>query len=155
MGLINFSMSDIGDLLRAGREMITGEGIKDPQKILDFELKAKQIEQAISLGQVEINKIEAEHPSRFVAGWRPAIGWVAAISLALMYIPKAIVLTILWTYQSIEVVNMAQDISNLQLPIFPELGTMEVIGLVSSMLGIGVMRSYDKREGTDTKRITK
>ena len=30
-------------------------------------------------GQIELNKIEAQHRSIFVAGWRPAIGWVCAI----------------------------------------------------------------------------
>ena len=29
-----------------------------------------------TLVQTEINKVEAQHRSPFVAGWRPAIGWV-------------------------------------------------------------------------------
>ncbi len=31
--------------------------------------------------QVELNKVEAQHRSTFVAGWRPAIGWCCAIGL--------------------------------------------------------------------------
>ena len=40
-------------------------------------------EAAGRLGQLEINKVEAAHKSLFVAGWRPAIGWICG--LALMY----------------------------------------------------------------------
>jgi roadblock/LC7 domain-containing protein len=44
-----------------------------------------------ALAQVEVNKIEAAHSSVFVAGWRPAIGWVCAAAMALYYIPMALV----------------------------------------------------------------
>ena len=32
-------------------------------------------------GQMEVNKVEAAHKSLFVAGWRPAIGWVCALGM--------------------------------------------------------------------------
>jgi hypothetical protein len=31
-------------------------------------------------GQLEINKMEAAHKSLFVAGWRPAIGWICSMA---------------------------------------------------------------------------
>jgi hypothetical protein len=37
-------------------------------------------------GQMEVNKAEAESGSIFVAGWRPAIGWVCALALLYSYI---------------------------------------------------------------------
>ena len=40
------------------------------------------------LGQLEINKAEASSSSTFVAGWRPAIGWVCALALAYQYLFK-------------------------------------------------------------------
>ena len=33
--------------------------------------------------QIEVNKVEAAHKSLFVAGWRPACGWVCISALAL------------------------------------------------------------------------
>ena len=33
-------------------------------------------------GQLEVNKVEAASDSVFVAGWRPAVGWICAIALA-------------------------------------------------------------------------
>ena len=34
------------------------------------------------LGQMEVNKVEAQHSSIFVAGWRPFAGWVGGSGLA-------------------------------------------------------------------------
>lgn len=50
---------------------------------------AVQLQQAdlIALqGQIDINKIEAGSGSLFIAGWRPAAGWVCAAALALLFI---------------------------------------------------------------------
>ncbi len=33
-------------------------------------------------GQLDINKIEAASTNWFVAGWRPAVGWIGALALA-------------------------------------------------------------------------
>lgn len=43
-------------------------------------INARLHEQAMA--QAEINKTEAQHASIFVAGWRPAIGWICAAGLA-------------------------------------------------------------------------
>ncbi len=37
-------------------------------------------------GQLEINRVEAAHKSIFVAGWRPAVGWVCGLAMANNYI---------------------------------------------------------------------
>ena len=37
---------------------------------------AQEHAQELSKAQIEVNKKEAEHKSLFVAGWRPAVGWV-------------------------------------------------------------------------------
>ncbi|MCJ8351163.1 3TM-type holin [Moritella sp.] len=41
-----------------------------------------KIAQKPAILQAEINKIEAQHRSLFVAGWLPEIGWVCTIGLA-------------------------------------------------------------------------
>lgn len=112
----------------------------------------------LMLGQLEINKEEARSGSWWVAGWRPAVGWVGAVGLALAFIPKAIVLTSLWAYQAKVmmdgcIASAACDIATYQLPPFPDLGITDLIGLLGGILGIGVMRSFDKTRGTDTQRV--
>ena len=42
---------------------------------------AKQDFQGL-LGQLEINKVEAGSTNWFVAGWRPAVGWICASAFA-------------------------------------------------------------------------
>ena len=98
--------------------------------------------------QLEINKTEAQHQSRFIAGWRPALGWMGVISLGLSIIPKSVVLTVMWTMQAIAAVK-----GNTPLPIFPELGTGEVVALLGTILGVGTLRSVDKYNEVDTKSL--
>ena len=36
----------------------------------------------VMLAQIAANRAEGQHASRFVAGWRPMIGWICALGLA-------------------------------------------------------------------------
>ena len=101
----------------------------------------------LQLAQANINLQDAKSGTWFQAGWRPAIGWVGAISLALMYIPKAIMMTIIWSWQCIVIMQESTNIYQIQLPAFPDLGVSDIIGLLMSMLGVAAMRSYDKKIG--------
>lgn len=85
-------------------------------------------EAANELQQIELNKVEASHKSIFVAGWRPAIGWVGAASLA-MYYPVQIAVQLSLTGK----VDM--DLGDLFM-------------LIAGLLGFGGMRSFDKTKGT-------
>jgi hypothetical protein len=91
--------------------------------------------------QVEVNKIEAGSASLFVAGWRPAIGWVCAAAMAVYYIPRFFLGTGLWAWQ---VIQLGQLIP------MPEMGIGDIMGLLGSMLGIGVMRTVEKLGGVTT-----
>ncbi len=88
--------------------------------------------------QVELNKIEAASSSVFVAGWRPAIGWVCAASLAVYYIPRFVVGTAMW----VQAAWGQQD-----LPPMPEMGIGDILGLVGSLLGMSWLRTSEKRAG--------
>jgi hypothetical protein len=106
----------------------------------------------LMLAQVEVNKAEAQHKSLFVAGWRPMVGWVAAISLAMAYMPKALLLTAMWAWNCYIVLGAGMPAEgDLMLPEFPDLGLTDLIGLLGAMLGIGAMRSIDKRAGVSTE----
>lgn len=56
----------------------------------------EKIKQRPQILQGEINKLEAQHRSIFVAGWRPFIGWVCGASLTAYYIPQFVIASILW-----------------------------------------------------------
>lgn len=103
-------------------------------------------------GQLSVNLKEAEHPSLWVSGWRPAVGWTACAALFCAYVPKAIVITSVWTYQVVAMISDTPNMTAFVLPDFPDLGIGDLIGLLGSMLGIGIMRSIDKFNRVDTKR---
>jgi len=99
-----------------------------------------KIEAEQKMAQVDLNKQEAAHASIFVAGWRPFIGWVGGVSLA-------------WTFLLHPIVTWIATVAGYE-GTFPALDTDPLLTLVMAMLGVGAMRSFDKLQGTDTKRIS-
>lgn len=87
--------------------------------------------------QTEINKIEAGHRTVFVAGWRPFIGWVCGVSLALFFIPQFAIGAWLW-------VRMCLSSGEL-LPYPVDAGSL--FELVLAMLGMGTIRMLEKMAG--------
>jgi hypothetical protein len=85
-------------------------------------------------GQLAINQKEAEHGSIFVAGWRPAIGWICGISLGWNYILQPILTWGVFLYGA--------DIGDV-----PKLDTAELTTILLGMLGLGGLRTYEKRLG--------
>ncbi len=94
-------------------------------------------------GQLEINKMEAQHSSIFVAGWRPAIGWVCGVALAWNFVVQPLLLWGAWIFPEI-----APDISSA-----PKLDTDELMTVLLGMLGLGGLRTYEKRLGVSRETI--
>jgi hypothetical protein len=89
-----------------------------------------ELEFASQKAQTEINLAEAQHPSVFVAGWRPAIGWVCALGLAYQFLLNP---TLMWIIKLFG--------STIQPP---DLATEGLMTLVMSLLGLGGLRTYEK-----------
>ena len=107
---------------------------------------------AVIQAQTDTNKVEAGSTNWFVSGWRPAVGWVCAAALAMAYIPKASVLTIIWTYQCVLILSHWSGTGVPPvLPLYPDLGITDLIGLLMSMLGLGGMRMVEKLNGVASK----
>lgn len=87
--------------------------------------------QELAKSQIEVNKTEAAHKSLFVAGWRPAIGWICGISL--LY--STMLSPILGIWLTVPPVN-------------DELLSTVLMG----MLGLGAMRSFEKVKGVQRER---
>jgi len=88
-----------------------------------------------AMGQLEINKVEAQHASIFVAGWRPAIGWVCVIGLAYNFLFYPM---LTWL-----VAVTGSEINP------PELLSENLMELVLGMLGLGALRSFEKWKGVN------
>lgn len=85
-------------------------------------------------GQLEINKQEAQHSSVFVAGWRPAIGWICGAGLLTHYLVLPLVVWVAFLFGA-------------NLEGAPNLEIGDLMVLLGGMLGLGGLRTYEKRLG--------
>lgn len=92
-------------------------------------------------GQMNITMEEAKHPSVFVAGWRPFVGWVCGCSL--LYVGLLEPFLRFWA----TMFGFEGE--------FPEIDTTTMIPVLLGMLGISHHRSEDKKNGTGTERTGK
>lgn len=112
----------------------------------ELDLRADEIQQRTDLAQIDANRAQAEHPSRFVAGARPAIIWVGAASLAWTYVMHPVMT---WAWALAQAKGwLAPDV-----PPPPTLDTDTLMVVVGGVLGLSGMRSFDKAKRTDTRRI--
>ena len=106
---------------------------KDAKNALAHEIStmAERHAQELAKGQLEVNKVEAAHKNMFVAGWRPAIGWICGF--ALMY--STILSPILGIWYTVP-------------PVDSSLLTTVLMG----MLGLGAMRTVEKAKGVQREK---
>jgi hypothetical protein len=151
MGMVDFKLGDIGNLLTSAREALTGEKIMDPIEAKKVAAGLIELEQRLPLAQIGLMTEEAKHGSIFVAGARPFILWVCGSALALMTIPKALVITAFWCYQ---VYCASQgEATTFELPEFPDLGVGDIIALLMSLLGLAGLRTYEKSKGIHSTKV--
>ena len=115
--------------------------IPDKNKKLEFEHEIHKLALSQGLAQLEINKIEAKHPSIFVAGWRPFIGWVCGMAL-------------LWHFMLHDIVVWSVAVYFPDAPPPPTLvGTETLITVLLSLLGLGGLRTFEKVKGISRNTI--
>lgn len=95
----------------------------------------------LMLKQIEVNANEAKHPSVFVAGWRPFIGWVCGLALTWEFILQPILIHI-------------YAVNGLIISM-PSFDTAGLITVLTGMLGLGGLRTYEKLKNADTKDLRK
>ena len=123
----------VAGLFNLAKEWFSQRKIKDISEA-DLKALALKFEGEMLKGQLALNVQEAKHKSLFVAGWRPAVGWlgVAALSMNYLVIPGAE----LWLYMQ-----------TFQVHDIPQMDTGPLSMIVSAMLGIGGYRTIEKYTG--------
>ncbi|MDI3545107.1 MAG: hypothetical protein PWP68_524 [Rikenellaceae bacterium] len=127
-------------------DRIADDLITTDKERLELALKEQELEVRLLEKIHETNIEEAKHPSMFVAGWRPAIGWIGAISLGYQFVLYPI-LTWLWK------ILQAKNIIPLDMAPPPTMEADILWTIVVGMIGIAGLRTYDKLKGVDTKKI--
>ena len=118
-GLLDKFIPDADEKARIAHELAT-MGEKHAQEAL--------------LAQLEINKAEAASGSIFKGGWRPAVGWVCASAFAYHFVLQPILLFVV-------------ALTGTELPTLPEFDMSTLLPVLGGMLGIGGLRSYEKKQG--------
>lgn len=118
--------------------------IPDPAQKSAAQLELLKLQQAGTLaelaadtdlqkGQLDVNKVEAASESLFVSGWRPFVGWVCGMGLAVQYVVGPFFTWITHLF------NTRID--------FPIMDLSTMLPLLIGMLGFGYYRSKDKANG--------
>jgi hypothetical protein len=128
----NFDLNPIGaiaDSVMSGLDaLFTSDEERAEAKLkLTTELQKPHILQALT------NIEEAKHRSIFVAGWRPALGWICAIGVGYHFL----VAPSLNTYLTI-------NYPGVDLPV---VDADTLFNLVLALLGLGGLRTYEKGKG--------
>jgi|TARA_B100000513_G_C11828264_1_gene161589 phenylpyruvate tautomerase PptA (4-oxalocrotonate tautomerase family) len=105
---------------------------KDQKAALAHEIStmAERHAQELAKGQIEVNKMEAASSSMFVAGWRPAVGWICALGFASNFI-------------LIPMANFALALATIEVQI-PMIDTSQMMPVLMGMLGLGTLRTVEK-----------
>ena len=113
---------------------------KDTKNALAHEIStmAERPAQELAKGQLEVNKVEAASKSMFVAGWRPAVGWVCVLGMASNFI-------------IIPMANFGLAIAESNITI-PLIDTSTMMPVLMGMLGLGAMRSVEKVQGVSREK---
>lgn len=101
------------------------------QQSSEFQALDAQVKMAQS--QTDVNKVEAASSSIFIAGWRPAIGWVCGSGLAVQFLVGP-----LFTWVA--------ALSGHPVA-FPQLDMGTLLTLLAGMLGLGGLRTMEKLQG--------
>ena len=100
---------------------------------LDKKILMQRIQQKLAEKQLDVNVKEAGHRSIFVSGWRPFIGWCGGFALAFEFILSP---AVEW-YSKFAGLNLTA----------PEIQTGPLLAIVTSMLGVAGLRSFEKSKG--------
>ena len=120
----------IDDAVAAGLKVLD-KFVPDPNAKAQYEADLRDALKGWDQQQADTNAVEAQNPSVFVSGWRPAIGWVGAFALAYQYIVRPFAYGAGWH----------------DLPVLDS----SLNELVFSLLGMAGLRTYEKMQGVARK----
>jgi hypothetical protein len=138
MNLLNIS-SIIDSVGKVAGDLIT----TDKEK-MQLEIENRKLDQAIDIAQIEVNKEEAKSSSLFVSGWRPAVGWIGAAALAYQFLLYPL---LGWAWKWLQAMNYVP--AEMSPP--PLLDAEQLWVMLSGILGIAGMRTFEKQKGVASK----
>ena len=96
-------------------------------------MQDKANEVSIALAQIEVNKEEAKSNRIFIAGWRPAVGWICAVSFGYNFFVGPLITQISTAY-------------GYSFPL-PPIDMDNMMYILGGLLGLGGLRTFEKVKG--------
>jgi len=94
-------------------------------------------ETSVMIEQIKVNQAEAQNPSTFVSGWRPAIGWICGAACA-------------WNWIGLPITKVIAVILDHPINLAPA-DLTEMLPILMGMLGLGGLRTLEKLQGKAAK----
>ncbi len=103
-------------------------------KLAQIQLDSAKILSDQMTGQMEVNKAEASSADPFTSRWRPLIGYICGVAFGYHFVlqPLLVFLVVMYTGK---------------IPALPMFDISTLTTVLMGMLGLGAMRSYDKKNG--------
>jgi hypothetical protein len=130
-GLVNF---DVGSLAGSVMDGLDGLFTSDEEREAAA-LKIQTLMMQPHMMQAQANIESAKNTNWFVAGGRPSLMWVCAIALFYNWLIKDLIVIGIVSFNS----NAAEIV-----PLLPSIDGAEVTGLVTALLGLGALRTFEK-----------
>lgn len=133
-GLVEFDVGSLGEAVMSGLDnLFTSDEEREKAKLKMMNLMVQP-----HLMQAAANIESAKSTNWFVAGARPSLLWICAIALFYNWIIKDFIV--------IGIVTLSDRAAEI-VPLLPSIDGAEVTGLVTALLGLGALRTWEKTKG--------
>lgn len=109
------------------------------QAQLEGAFREEEYQFSLMLEQIKTNEVEAANPNLFIAGWRPFIGWVGGITLLYVGLGEPLA-------------RFIAKVGFDYLGAFPVVDTTITLQVLTAMLGLGGMRTFEKFKNVESNR---
>ena len=134
-GIVEAVGGVISDLVTTDKERLAAE--IEMQKL---GIESQKIDAGLLTSQMEVNKVEAASSSLFVAGWRPACGWIGAAAMAYQFLLYPL---LVWGWAWLQAMSWVPTAQHAP----PMLDTDALWVILTGMLGIAGARTVEKIKG--------
>jgi hypothetical protein len=133
-GLVEFDVGSLGEAVMSGLDnLFTSDEEREKAKLKMMNLMVQP-----HLMQAAANIESAKSTNWFVAGARPSLLWICAVALFYNWIIKDFIV--------IGIVTLSDRAAEI-VPLLPSIDGAEVTGLVTALLGLGALRTWEKTKG--------
>ena len=128
-----FGGGDVAEPVEAIGNVFDNLFTSDDERLTHKEIFLR-LQQKPQMAQIEINKVQAQHRSRFVAGARPFLLWVCGFGFLMAFIVNPLI-----EFVTVTPVGMEAKLINMPMA--------QMLELTLGMLGLAGLRTIEKIKG--------